>query len=708
MADSGDRASAARGGRLPLAVLLALGGLLGLAVFFLTFPFERVLGPADGFAGLPDQQQHLAALRFFAWDSWRWPLFLAGPLGEPEGTVIVFMDGLPLYGLLVRALRGWVFDLDSNLLALWLGFCYALQGAAPVAALRLAGLRRPGLLLAAALLALALPAFVLRFEHAPLCAQGFVILALGLYFRSANLRRCRQVLPWAIGLCWLLTWINGYLLVMAGAVTGALLLQGLAARQIGWARAAGSLAALLAGCALLMWAGGYFADYGPAAGFGTFSMNLLSPLLPQDSLLFPGRPRLDATGGQGEGFNYLGAGLLLLLLALPALGWGGWRARLARHWPLALALLGLTLLALSNRVFAGQTLLLDLEPVPALLGQIRSSGRLFWTVAYALLLGALLLLGRRRGWLVPALALAAVALQAADTQGYRDLARSTVAAPKPFALPAEPWRPVLAAHQRVRILPPFECAAQNEDRALINLLVFHASAVQVATSTAYTARPKPVDCAEAVGLLFFGAPPPGELWVAVGAQTRLPALALSGIGVQDAPRRCRHFAGGVACSAAEWPASDYFLPARVNAEKMLPAFPLGATLVPALAGPPAPYLGPGWRAAAAEGAWTGAGRAYLLLRPQPLPAESFRLVLEATLPAGGGEQSLAIQVNGQEVDRWTAAADGAGFRREVELPRSLLTGDGLLLVALESRPLGRDSLPGELGLLVRRVTLQGR
>ena len=61
-------------------------------------------------------------------------------------------------------------------------------------------------------------------------------------------------------------------------------------------------------------------------------MNLLSPIVPQDSGLFPGVGGLiDATGGQYEGFNYLGVGLLLAsLLVLPAeVGW--LRRNLRRH-----------------------------------------------------------------------------------------------------------------------------------------------------------------------------------------------------------------------------------------------------------------------------------------------------------------------------------------------------------------------------------------
>ena len=48
---------------------------------------------------------------------------------------------------------------------------------------------------------------------------------------------------------------------------------------------------------------------GADIGWGHYSMNLLSPIWPAHSGLFgPNRPDMDATGGQYEGFNYLGAG----------------------------------------------------------------------------------------------------------------------------------------------------------------------------------------------------------------------------------------------------------------------------------------------------------------------------------------------------------------------------------------------------------------
>src|SRR5271166_4558330 len=121
--------------------------------------------------------------------------------------------------------------------------------------------------------------------------------------------------------------------------------------------------------------------------YGQYSMNLLSPLLPQQSGLLPGLGGvIDATGGQYEGFNYLGLGLLLgSILLLPfEIDW--LRRNLRAHLLLFIAFAALTAFALSDRVFAGHWLLYELPMPPLLnpvLGTFRSSGRFFWLIGYA-------------------------------------------------------------------------------------------------------------------------------------------------------------------------------------------------------------------------------------------------------------------------------------------------------------------------------------
>ncbi len=68
-----------------------------------------------------------------------------------------------------------------------------------------------------------------------------------------------------------------------------------------------------------------------------------------------------------------------------------------RPWlPLALILAALTLPALSTKIYAGKTLVLSLgvKPWDQVFGVVKASGRAFWVVGYALLLGAIATVAR--------------------------------------------------------------------------------------------------------------------------------------------------------------------------------------------------------------------------------------------------------------------------------------------------------------------------
>jgi hypothetical protein len=130
--------------------------------------------------------------------------------------------------------------------------------------------------------------------------------------------------------------------------------------------------------------------------------------------------------------------------------------------PLVMASVLLTLLALSIRVTAGQTVLFIL-PAPTflfhLLAIFRSSGRFFWPVWYLLLLAAVVggALTLRAQWSRRAVLAAALALQIFDTLPIRaavaERAGITVANP----LVAPDWAAVARANKHLVILPARQC-----------------------------------------------------------------------------------------------------------------------------------------------------------------------------------------------------------------------------------------------------------
>ena len=95
-----------------------------------------------------------------------------------------------------------------------------------------------------------------------------------------------------------------------------------------------------------------------------------------------------------------------------------------RHVGLLLVLPGLTLFAASGTAYLGPYRLLHIEDIPAFVQQFRTTGRFFWPVAYALLIGAVTVVARGLPRAAAALLLAAVAVQAAVMRQHPVMAGS--------------------------------------------------------------------------------------------------------------------------------------------------------------------------------------------------------------------------------------------------------------------------------------------
>ena len=327
--------------------------------------------------------------------------------------------------------------------------------------------------------------------------------------------------------------------------------------------------------ALLMWTSGYFHGVGGSWGFGHFSMNVLSPWTPQRSGLFPAMDRvIDGTGGQYEGFNYRGFGVLLLLATALWVGRSEIPSALRRYWGLSLLMLGLTLLALSHRVFVGGWEVLKIGGSPPLfLEQLRSTGRFFWPVGYTLMAIGLAVAHRRlRRPLNIALILVAAVLQFVDARPLRNAVAARVHSDEQFRAPAELWRALIARHERLTIVPSFDCSgawdsplrhyilellfhasssATPVNTAYLNrspALLFHVSSSATSVHTAYIARRPAVDCGQESRSLHSRELGEGELLVILSP----PLIKMQVLQIPDLESLCRSFAEGFACSR-QWP-----------------------------------------------------------------------------------------------------------------------------------------------------------
>ena len=479
--------------------------LMGAASATWLFPFDFISPMAGGpWRMVGDAAQHAVAQRYFWASPWGWPPLDVTFLG---GLNLAFADGIPALALPLKLVAGWLPE-GFHGIGLWYVLCWSVLPGCAVWAMRGADETRFWPLLCIGLAAVSMPAFIMRFGHAALCGHFLLWLALGVYLRAVAGQR---VWPAAVALQVGALLVHPYLAVMVLAVLAAAPLS-LAWRGARFATVAISVAAAMGAMSLVMAAFGYFGASGDGQRwYGEFGLNLLSPLWPFRSWFLGAGigAEIDATERGGwEGYNWLGLGLWFGL----AVGLV-WRPRelargLGRHAGLVLACLGLTALAITGRIGLGGAVLLDLGPAPGLFEQFRASGRFFWPVGAALLLGVATLLARqgRPGlWVLGICAVVQFVDAAPARQALHDWARVR----EPWRVDAVALRPLLASAGRVTLLPSWACTAPADHaarEALLEMLSL-ASETPRPINTMYASRwhGGPPPCVPP------GPPEPGEL-----------------------------------------------------------------------------------------------------------------------------------------------------------------------------------------------------
>ncbi|MCC6263015.1 MAG: hypothetical protein IT169_05505 [Bryobacterales bacterium] len=710
--------------RVQSIAIYALAAALGLAVCLRIYDVSFLLG-TSAFWQAPhaDQMQALTGWHGFAHDAWRVPLFEVKTLRYPQGANIIFTDSIPLLALLAKPFAP-LLPSGFHYFGLWFALCFVLQSVGAVALLREWGVRDWLGLAAGTLIALSMPAWLIRHNHMALCGHFLLLFGLVLYARTQKAASLRRVAAAWVGLAVASLLLHIYLLAMVMALLAAAVAQRAWNHRRQWRAEWPALLAipLLAGCGVLGIAllSGHFrgeAVEDASKGYGIYSMNLLQPWYPQGTLHFPWPyPVFDATGGQYEGFNYLGAGALLLILAALAAAQRQWKPALRRNGFLLLALGLLTLFALSNRVYWGDTAVLKYR-VPRVIEKpvelFRSSGRFFWPVGYALALGAVALLARerrQRRWLAVVL-IAAPLAQWIDAAPARDYPAKDTRLIQPSLLPAAIWNPILAQQRLVRVFPGFFCGPVKNHR-LSQELQLLAARSGVPISTVFMAR-QVEDCDAERERMETLLPGEGEL-----------VFYLPPVGWPEARRSfpgadaCRVFPLGVVCSRRfgqkfvlpipqEGVAESYFQP--VSAPPLPGVEPDHPIVIDGITDL-TPMFGAGWYPVEPDGAWMRGRRAELRFRAGAMEGGDlqFHFRSKAFLSPRHPRRSLTVLVNG--VRAQTFAVDHWDSRdRVVKIPEGTAAADGILRIAFEIDPVSSPAADGvsgdtrELGIQLQRV-----
>jgi len=581
-----------------------------------------------------DAAMNVYGQRYFTKDSWHWPLLTVKKLGAPQGTNVGFMDGIPLAEIVVKIFRHFL-PPDFHSVYVWFALCWVLQPVAAVFALRSAGERRLIPNLAVAVIAASMPALLFRFMHSALCSHFLILIALGLYFRITRSPKLSTLIGAGVLILTALL-VNPYIMEMVIAVLVAAPLTLMIRRDPAWLRVTAGVGGGVVIAAIVALLLGYGRAV-PMGGFGVFSMNLLSPIYP--GLATSGQ-FIDATGGQYEGYQYLGMGLiLLLLLADFCLSMRERLDLLRRHAGLVIACVILTLLALSTKIYAGPRLLLTL-PTPHILLELRGSGRLFWPVAYALLIAGTLIVCRKlnaRWAMVTLLVLAS--LQYVESFPMRREVRRILRSRRGYVIDTALFRPLLADHSKLVVWPKFGCGGDPRTPEFSDLYLL-ASEVAIPVNMTYVGR-----FAREPNCDFSQVPvtvAPGELWVFV-PQWNSGMIA----SVVDWRDICRKSGPLVVCAQDLRGRTDLPVPS-------LPTLALDKTTSAAADAPGQQWLISGWYPPEPWGTWTEGAKAYLTANlDKPLDRPVVLKVWASGLAAHPSEtQKVTVIADGQPIAVW--------------------------------------------------------
>ena len=475
-----------------LVLAAAVGALWAVSLFDWSF-----ISGKHAFWQFPmgiDMQLVLAAYFYYVQAPWQLPLFYVSALSAPDGTNIIFTDVVPIVALVGKLIHSCT-GATLNPYGAYLFLCFALPGVMMTLVLIATETRFALAAIIGAIFANAMPALLWRWGDIALASHFLLIGALALYLFSLQKRAWRGLAVVWIAWLVLVYLTNLYLFAMTGAVwlctTIQRRLNGLTTTR----EAIGIATLTVTVVIIVIILSGQFGKGGglPFAEYGKYSMNLLSPVLPQLSGLLPGVGGvIDATGGQYEGFNYLGLGLLLAsILALPAeIGWI--RRNLRRHVSLFALCTALCVFAFSHRIFVGHWLLLEL-PLPSILnpvlGIFRSSGRFFWLIGYAQIAMMVVLAFRRPQAVIALYLLGAAILQLLDVQPLRHhIIASIAAGPDKEEFDHTQIARLVTGAQLIEVAPSFQCSTNSQQTSANMELMLAAARANVPTNTVYLAR----------------------------------------------------------------------------------------------------------------------------------------------------------------------------------------------------------------------------
>jgi hypothetical protein len=639
-------------------VINAVPLMIGVMAFFVIVG-PRALAPTNiAWLGSGDPAAHYLGWLFFRHSAWTFPIGMNPAYGLELSSAIIFSDSNPLLAFVFKLLDPLLSE-PFQYFGIWLLACFVLQA---WFGWKLAGRISDSKAiqgLSAALFVFA-PPFVWRL-HGHLNLVGHFLILAALYLGFAREVKKRQV-AWALLLV-VSALVHGYLMAMVALLWIADLAQRAVRRSLLPRQFMLELGIVTTLTGIACWQAGYFSVGAgtSAGGYGQYRLNLLSLVNPLGwSYVIKDLPQ---GGGDYEGFNFLGLGIICLAVcALPAALAGNTHLRVAlRKYPVLIAAFAcLAAFAISNNVGLG---LFQHEfplprPILAAASFFRASGRMFWPVFYAIVLAVIFLVvrGYSKRTAVSLLAFAVV-VQVADTSAeWARIRTGLMSEPgselsTPLASPF--WKNAAARYSTVRYIPPGTVFPQWSKIAAF------AAQNALGTDAVYLARfsRRALKQAQQIASenVLTGRYDSRTLYVLDDSTLRQAALSID--SASDALLKVDGFnllaPGWKKCRDCRRVAQE------LGSADLLRQLKVGERVPTNQAGAGLPYLLAGWSSAEEWGTWSDGESAELVL-PVAGMVKSITVEARALVTPAYPKQAVAVRINGELVLTTSlASADGA-------------------------------------------------
>lgn len=682
--------------------------LIGGAAFFLVTG-GAILRPGN----LNWLMQGDGAMNLLGWMFFRNAPILQQPFGAnwqygmDISSSVVYADPVTLMAIFFKPLKALLPE-HFQYLGIWILICYLLQS---FFAWKLLGRMtdRVWHKVFATLFFVLAPPFVWRLQfHFQLGSHWLLLASLYLYLSP----RFRSI-SWLILLI-LASLITPYLFAMTILLFGATLAKHCTNGELRIMQGLKTVALTISLLLFVMWQAGYFMSSTVGdAGFGYFRASVLAFIDPSPgtdlghgttwSHLLEEQPKAP---GQGEGFCFLGIGMILLSIVAV---WEGVRLGVRpiswrKLWPLLLVFAFCFLYALSSTVAVGEMVIFHYDVpgiVKHLTDALRGSGRFLWPPYYMLLTGILaLVLTRLRGRESLALISFCALLQVADSWQALTAVRhtyQTLSDYHPTLLTSPFWRRAVDRYKHILFVLPVNMAEMRPYIPLCFFAATHHIPINAGLFTRVDEKKLAATRKNLLQVIESGQFDPKALYVfqsgGLWGKAVLRMTDKDWAGVVD----------GFDILAPDWDGAKEQQDALTILRQVIPVYRFGGAQLLEFAGAEGrKNLGHGWSQPDAMegqwGVWSDGESASILLVLDREPATDACLKLDGVgfVNAKCPTQHVEVSVNSVAVGELTYSQTDPGGSRSIRVPREALVGRRGL-VDIQFRFKDNDS-PFRLGL----------